>query len=58
MVEDTDAIEGDANPIETDLLGSFTGIPMSEDELLYAMPVVAPYSTLTPYKYPLKEFLA
>jgi len=39
---------------ETDMLDSLTGIPVSEDELLFAIPVCAPYNTLTNYKFKVK----
>ncbi|XP_023345305.1 nuclear export mediator factor NEMF [Eurytemora carolleeae] len=39
---------------ETDMLDSLTGIPVLEDELLFAVPVCAPYSTLINYKYKVK----
>ncbi|XP_025198108.1 nuclear export mediator factor NEMF homolog [Melanaphis sacchari] len=39
---------------ETQMLDSLTGIPYAEDELLFAVPVVAPYTALTNYKYKLK----
>lgn len=35
---------------ETDMLDSLTGCPIEDDELLFAMPVVAPYQTLQNYK--------
>ena len=35
---------------EVDMLDSLTGMPMDEDELLFAVPVVAPYQTLLNYK--------
>jgi len=35
---------------ETQMLDSLTGIPYAEDELLFAVPVVAPYTALTNYK--------
>lgn len=35
---------------EVDMLESLTGIPVDEDELLFAVPVVAPYQTLHNYK--------
>lgn len=35
---------------EVDMLDSLTGIPLDEDELLFAVPVVAPYQTLHSYK--------
>lgn len=38
------------DPSETQMLDSLTGIPYTEDELLFAVPVVAPYSALTNYK--------
>ncbi|KAK3700284.1 hypothetical protein RRG08_033561 [Elysia crispata] len=36
------------------LLNSLTGIPLPEDEILFAIPVCAPYSTLLNYKYKVK----
>ncbi|RUS85379.1 hypothetical protein EGW08_006864 [Elysia chlorotica] len=36
------------------VLNSLTGIPLPEDEILYAIPVCAPYSTLLNYKYKVK----
>ncbi len=36
---------------ETDMLDSLTGIPLSEDEILFAVPVCAPYATLLNYKF-------
>lgn len=39
---------------ETDMLDSLTGIPHEEDELLFVVPVCAPYSNLTNYKYKVK----
>lgn len=35
---------------DVNMLESLTGIPIPEDELLFAIPVVAPYSTLLNYK--------
>lgn len=35
---------------EVDMLDSLTGSPVDEDELLFAVPVVAPYQTLHNYK--------
>lgn len=41
----------DTGPIpEVDMLDQLTGKPFSEDELLFAVPVVAPYNTLQNYK--------
>ena len=39
---------------ETDMIDSLTGIPHEEDELLFVVPVCAPYSTLNNYKYKVK----
>nr|CAH0102372.1 unnamed protein product [Daphnia galeata] len=52
-----DGIEEDVDqPVITDadILNAMTGIPQIEDELLYVVPVVAPYSTLMPYKFKVK----
>lgn len=35
---------------EVDMLDQLTGKPVAEDELLFAVPVVAPYNTLISYK--------
>lgn len=39
---------------EVDMLESLTGIPLPEDEILFAVPVVAPYNALQNYKYKVK----
>ncbi|GBP78961.1 Nuclear export mediator factor NEMF homolog [Eumeta japonica] len=39
---------------DTELLAQLTGCPFPEDELLFAVPVVAPYSALLNYKYKVK----
>jgi len=39
---------------EIDMLDSLTGIPHDEDELLFVVPVCAPYSTLNNYKFKVK----
>ncbi|XP_011872509.1 PREDICTED: nuclear export mediator factor NEMF homolog [Vollenhovia emeryi] len=45
----------DAGPIpEVDMLDQLTGKPFLEDELLFAVPVVAPYNTLQNYKFKVK----
>ena len=36
---------------ETDMLESLTGLPVPEDEILFAVPVCAPYATLLNYKF-------
>lgn len=38
------------DPSEIQMLDSLTGVPYADDELLFAVPVVAPYSALTNYK--------
>lgn len=37
-------------PIDVDMLDSLTGCPQIEDEILFAVPVVAPYQSLQNYK--------
>nr|XP_033338960.1 nuclear export mediator factor NEMF homolog [Megalopta genalis] len=39
---------------EVDMLDQLTGKPVFEDELLFAVPVVAPYNTLLNYKFKVK----
>jgi len=51
--EEEDKVQVQVND-ETDMLDSLTGIPVGEDELLFAVPVCAPYSTLVNYKYKVK----
>lgn len=47
--------EEDTGPLpEIDMLDQLTGKPVTEDELLFAVPVVAPYSTLLNYKFKVK----
>lgn len=46
-LEDDDNV-GDSNDV--DMLNSLTGCPCTEDELLFALPVVAPYNALQNYK--------
>ncbi|XP_065332099.1 ribosome quality control complex subunit NEMF homolog [Cloeon dipterum] len=54
--EEAIELESEAAPVTVDLetLNSLTGIPVSEDELLFAVPVVAPYNTLINYKFKVK----
>ncbi len=54
--EDEDALEDDEEEEKKEsddlsFLDSFTGQPVAEDELLFALPVVAPYAVLNNYKY-------
>jgi predicted ribosome quality control (RQC) complex YloA/Tae2 family protein len=39
---------------DVDMLDSLTGIPVPDDELLFAIPVVAPYNTLHNFKFKVK----
>ncbi|XP_029046457.2 nuclear export mediator factor NEMF homolog [Osmia bicornis bicornis] len=39
---------------EVDMLDQLTGRPVTEDELLFAVPVIAPYNTLLNYKFKVK----
>lgn len=39
---------------EVDMLDTLTGCPTEEDELLFAIPIVAPYQTLNNYKFKVK----
>lgn len=43
-------VEAEAAEAEVALLAQLTGCPHAEDELLFAVPVVAPYSALVNYK--------
>lgn len=45
---DEDETQADGN--DTDMLNSLTGLPVEEDEILFALPVVAPYNALNNYK--------
>lgn len=45
-----DEADKTTDPSETQMLDSLTGVPYAEDELLFAVPVVAPYTALTNYK--------
>lgn len=51
--EDSDvgeAVEEVTVAADVDMLDTLTGIPVPEDELLFAIPVVAPYNTLHNFK--------
>lgn len=39
---------------DINIINSLTAIPMAEDEILYAVPVCAPYTTMTNYRYKVK----
>ncbi|CAJ0585731.1 unnamed protein product, partial [Mesorhabditis spiculigera] len=52
--EEADDIVTFDDAVEDGTLQSLTGKPVEEDTLLFAVPVVAPYQTLTTYKYKVK----
>nr|XP_023014500.1 nuclear export mediator factor NEMF homolog [Leptinotarsa decemlineata] len=39
---------------DVDMIDALTGTPVSEDELLFAVPIIAPYNTLSNYKFKVK----
>ncbi|XP_057671845.1 ribosome quality control complex subunit NEMF homolog [Diorhabda carinulata] len=39
---------------DIDMIDALTGYPVTEDELLFAVPVIAPYNTLSNYKFKVK----
>ncbi|XP_075982601.1 nuclear export mediator factor NEMF homolog Clbn isoform X2 [Anticarsia gemmatalis] len=47
-------VDQSASAVDTEMLCQLTGCPFTEDELLFAVPVVAPYSALHNYKYKVK----
>jgi len=51
---DNDDNEEDDTKENINVLDSLTGCPLDEDILLYAVPVCAPYTCLTSYKYKMK----
>ncbi|XP_061172941.1 ribosome quality control complex subunit NEMF-like [Saccostrea echinata] len=51
---DDERQEEDDKPDDVMMLDSLTGCPVPEDELLYAVPVCAPYSTMLNYKFKVK----
>ncbi|XP_060581645.1 ribosome quality control complex subunit NEMF-like isoform X3 [Ruditapes philippinarum] len=53
--DDDEKLEDDTQTTDDQqILNSLTGIPNIEDELLFALPVCAPYNALTNYKYKVK----
>ncbi|KRT84636.1 hypothetical protein AMK59_2767 [Oryctes borbonicus] len=53
--DDTGADDDEPNiQAEIDMIDALTGVPVSEDELLFAVPVIAPYNTLINYKFKVK----
>ena len=51
---DSDGDEATTVKFDVDVLNSLTGQPVAEDALLFAVPVVAPYSTMNNYRYKVK----
>ncbi|XP_053213804.1 ribosome quality control complex subunit NEMF-like [Panonychus citri] len=56
--DEDDEEEGSSNKMieHVNLMNSLTGQPMADDVLLYTIPVVAPYSALSSYKFKVKVF--
>ncbi|CAL4114173.1 unnamed protein product [Meganyctiphanes norvegica] len=56
IVDDEEEEEDDSQQLADDIniINSLTAIPTSEDEILYAVPVCAPYTTMTNYRYKVK----
>lgn len=52
--EEPEEEDKEANAEEQTLLSTLTAQPLDEDTLLFAVPVVAPYSALSTYKYRVK----
>lgn len=48
---EADEDDGALDTGDNDMLNTLTGCPCEEDELLFALPVVAPYNALQNYKY-------
>lgn len=44
--------------VDVDMIDALTGLPNEDDELLFAVPVIAPYNTLANYKYALQYFFS
>jgi len=58
-IEQKDEFEESSAPasapeMETTVLGTLTGCPVEEDELLFAVPVIGPYASMQNYKYRIK----
>merc|ERR1739844_309013 len=60
QIDDDEELSGDENKDDSgynELIGtlnSITGAPATEDSLLFALPVVAPYNTMVNYKFKVK----
>ncbi|KAI9578214.1 nuclear export mediator factor NEMF homolog [Glossina fuscipes] len=56
LVTDADGEEADdlLTGADVEMLDALTGLPFEEDELLFCIPVVAPYQALQNYKYKVK----
>lgn len=52
-VEEGDEEESGAQ-VEIDIINALTGLPFVEDELLFAVPIIAPYNSLNNYKFKVK----
>jgi len=45
---------GSSSKADVDMLDSLTGLPVAEDSILFAVPVVAPYSAMINFRYKVK----
>merc|ERR1712029_142869 len=52
--EDEDKTAAQAVNVASEMLDSLTGVPVAEDSLLFAVPVVGPYSTMVNYRFKVK----
>lgn len=50
--QNEDGVDDDEPTVQADvdMIDALTGIPLADDELLFAIPVIAPYNTLSNYK--------
>lgn len=57
LVTDADGEEADdvLTGADVEMLDALTGLPFEDDELLFCIPVVAPYQALQNYKYKLRD---
>ncbi|KAL5284694.1 NEMF family protein [Megaselia abdita] len=51
---DTEDLDDTPANADVDMLDSLTGVPHDEDELLFAIPIIAPYQALQNYQFKIK----
>ncbi|XP_076267295.1 nuclear export mediator factor NEMF homolog Clbn isoform X1 [Rhynchophorus ferrugineus] len=56
QVKDLNEVDDEEITVQAsvDMIDALTGIPLEDDELLFAVPVIAPYNTLSNYKFKVK----